>query len=576
MAQKRTLSGDYPSPKRLQRQLTLDSTDPIYEEAHSDVDYSSHDDVSVTSESLHDTPATPFSTASVKYPSELKTHRCPFEGCTKAFNRPARLQEHLRSHNNERLFGCTFDGCDKTFLRASHLNHHVKSAHTGVREYVCDRPGCGKSFVTGSRLRRHLAAHDGRDKYRCTEYPPCNETFRKHSTLQKHVLSVHLKQKPFQCMHHDAQTGEKCSMAFESAGHLRSHESRVHTEKRFSCTECTHSAVQDNTSPMSPPVTFPTYSLLQAHIRAAHPPQCPNCSVTCSTARELRRHLEVAHGNVSLEDRRIFPCTVPGCGRSFTKKGNLTVHIRTVHEGEKRFVCGETDLSASKKVPGWSGDGCGKRYGSKLALEEHIRTAHLGFQNCKAERRQRLGLTRKRRETSSASALASLTGEGYADETGREIPCFIATCPHRFHRNYDLWVHMGGKHNHTEDDIRDLFLQRALLGDDSGPVPGDVFGIYGLEFDNKDSSCDLYAGAAADANADPTSLLPDVSTDPYALGDGSGLSTFPTQPEYIDHDSVMQEPGTTTSAPDPEMPNHNPEDMTMIDPFLDYSMVYSS
>ncbi|CEL06264.1 hypothetical protein ASPCAL07371 [Aspergillus calidoustus] len=562
MGQKRKASGGYPSPKRLQKHLALDSTDSIHEEAHSDVDYSLHDDASITSGSLNDTPATPISTTSVRYPSELKTHRCPFEGCDKAFNRPARLQEHLRSHNNERLFSCSFDGCDKTFLRASHLNHHVKSAHTGVRDYVCDRPGCGKSFVTGSRLRRHLAAHDGQDKYRCTGYPPCNETFRKHSTLQKHVLSAHLKQKPFQCTHNDPETGEKCIMAFETAGHLRTHESRVHSEKRFSCAECTQRAEEDP-SLMAPPVTFPTYSLLQSHIRTAHPPQCPNCSVACSTPRELRRHLEVAHGNISLEDRRIFPCTVPGCDRSFTKKGNLTVHIRTVHEGEKRFVCGETDVSASKRVTGWSGGGCGKRYGSKLALEEHIRTAHLGFQNSKAERRQRLGLAKKRQESSNLSALASLTGEGYDEETGRQITCFVNACPHRFHRNYDLWVHMGSKHNYAEDDIRDLFLQRALLGDDPEPVPGHVFGIYGLEFDTGTPSCDPMP---AETHTDPTMLLPEISTD---------FPTYPSQATtgYYDADLLMQEAAptpTSASVADTKIPN--PDDMMMIDPFLDYSM----
>ncbi|KAL2823182.1 hypothetical protein BDW59DRAFT_100083 [Aspergillus cavernicola] len=571
MGQKRESTGDYPSPKRLQRQAALDQTDPIYEEVHSDADYFSHDDASISSDSLHDTPATPFSTTSVKYPSELKTHRCPFEGCTKAFNRPARLQEHLRSHNNERLFSCSQDGCDKTFLRVSHLNHHIKSAHTGVRDYICDRPSCGKSFVTGSRLRRHLSAHDGRDKYRCTKHPPCNETFRKHSTLQKHVLSVHLKQKPFQCAHSDPHTGEKCFMAFETAGHLRAHESRVHTEKRFSCAECSQRAEQENQPSMSPPLTFPTYSLLQAHIRTVHPPQCPNCSVTCSTARELRRHLEVAHGNVGLDDRRVFPCTVPDCDRSFTKKGNLTVHIRTVHEGEKRFVCGETDLSTSKRVAGWSNDGCGKRYGSKLALEEHIRTAHLGFQNSKAERRQRLGLTRKRQdndEPTNLSALATLTGEGYAEATGRQIACFIDSCSHRFHRNYDLWVHMGSKHNYSEDDIRDLFLQRALLGDDSEPVPGDILGIYGLELDNEHPSCDPYvcAPTATTTVHDPTSLLPDISTDSYAVGGHSELSTFPQAGGYFDSDIMMQESESVSNIP-------IPDDMAMIDPFLDYSMV---
>ena len=158
----------------------------IYEETHSDAEYSAPGTPSLMSEDMDESPATPFSTTSSRrerYPSECKTLPCPFEGCDKAFNRPARLQEHLRSHNNERIFKCDVEDCDKTFLRITHLQHHVKSAHTNVRDYVCDYPGCGKSFVNGSRLRRHVATHDGHDKYRCTEYLPCNETVRKHLSL---------------------------------------------------------------------------------------------------------------------------------------------------------------------------------------------------------------------------------------------------------------------------------------------------------------------------------------------------------------------------------------------------------
>ncbi|PLN78078.1 hypothetical protein BDW42DRAFT_175574 [Aspergillus taichungensis] len=557
MSVKRKASDLYLNPKRVHKQEDID---PIYQETHSDAEYASSGESVKSNDSLHETPATPFSTTSTKYPSELKTHLCPFDGCTKAFNRPARLQEHLRSHNNERLFKCPHDDCDKTFLRASHLNHHVKSAHTGVRDYVCDRPGCGKSFVTGSRLRRHQAAHDGQDKYRCTEYPPCEETFRKHSTLQKHVMTVHLKQKPFQCTHIDPQTGQKCTMAFDSAGNLRAHESRVHTERRFSCAECSERSEAIGSSAVS----FPTYALLQTHIRTMHPPQCPNCAIVCSTARELRRHLEVAHGDVTLEERKVFPCTVDGCDRSFTKKGNLTVHVRTVHQGEKRFACGETDLTGSKRVAGWTGaDGCGKRYGSKLALEEHIRTAHMGFQNAKAERRQRLSGAKAQKNPPSSqrgppglSALAALTGEGYAEESGRHITCFSEDCPHRFFRNYDLWVHMGSKHQCSADEVRDLFMRRALLSGDDEPLTSDILGIYGLDLDVDDpaSSCGAFqldGAAMATTAADLGHDSADLNLQP------SGLPEFPSD--------VMMQDDTSKIPFD--------DDMAMIDPLLAYNMM---
>ena len=282
--------------------------------------------------------------------------------------------------------------------------------------------------------------------------------------------------------------------------------------KRFTCTECSQERENGESSSSAESVAFATYALLQAHVKAVHPPQCPECLLTCATSRELRRHLEIAHGHVDVEQRKVFPCTVPGCDRSFTKKGNLNVHVRTVHEGERRFVCGETDLSTSRKAEGYTGEGCGKRYGSKLALEEHVRTSHLGHQNAKAERRQRLGLASKGRgkgmneagggrnrghgnlqsqnqQTSSVSTLAALTGQGYAEETGRKIACFYETCAHRFHRDYDLWVHMGSKHGCSEDETQGLFLRRALLEASNADAEGemnshdhdDLLGVYAID-----------------------------------------------------------------------------------------------
>ncbi|KAJ5688660.1 hypothetical protein N7462_003052 [Penicillium macrosclerotiorum] len=576
MAQKRKAPKEVASPAKRLQKSSLDNDDPIFEENYSDAEYSRPGTPSVMSNEMNETPATPFSTTSVRYPSELKTHYCPFEGCNKAFNRPARLQEHIRSHNNERLYPCTAEGCDKTFLRASHLAHHVKSAHTQVRDYVCDRPNCGKSFVTGSRLRRHLAAHDGRDKYRCTEYPPCDETFRKHTTLQKHITMVHLKQKPFPCTHVDEATGENCKMAFETAGHLRAHESRIHTEKRFSCAECSEhfreqSAIIDTaeSKAVEQSVAFPTYALLQEHIRVVHPPQCPHCPIVCSTSRELRRHLEVAHGDVTLEDRKIFDCTFPGCNRSFTKKGNLNVHIRTVHEGEKRFVCGEIDLSGSKKVEGWNGDGCGKRYGSKLALEEHIRTVHLGYLTSKAERRERLGLDKKSLQSSTpghhVSTLTALTGQGYAEETGRHIACFYDSCQHRFHRDYDLWVHMTSKHGCTEDEVQGLFMQRALLADQTG-TGGNALGIYGLEFGHFDTAFPHENKSEDEANTS------NFAVDSSAALPPNDFSAFPGHTD-LDSDFLMQDSLAAESTGDivSMVPGHN--EMAMIDPVLAYHLM---
>lgn len=356
-------------------------------------------------------------------------------------------------------------------------------------------------------------------------------------------------------------------MAFDTAGHLRAHESRVHTEKRYSCTECTQhlqeqsSRVESNGTDHDLSITFPTYALLQEHIRAVHPPECPHCPVVCATSRELRRHLEVAHGDVSIEERKAFLCSEQGCDRSFTKKGNLTVHIRTVHKGEKRFACGETDLSGSKKVPGWDGIGCGKRYGSKLALEEHIRTAHLGYQNAKAERRQRVGLTKDPQSGHHLSTLAAITGHGYAEESGRHIACFYDSCEHRFHRDYDLWVHMTSKHHCSEDEVQGLFMQRALLTDQSGPG-GNALGIYGLEFDHDDTSVP-HAVTTADHS---------TVEFPSHLASTEESSTFAEQ-HHLENDFVMQDMFNLDAGQGVHsiLPSH--DDMMSVDPVLAYNLM---
>lgn len=307
-------------------------------------------------------------------------------------------------------------------------------------------------------------------------------------------------------------------------------------------------------------VTFPTYALLQEHIRTVHPPKCPNCPIVCSTSRELRRHLEVAHGNVSLEERKLFPCTVEGCDRSFTKKGNLTVHIRTVHEQEKRFACGETDLSGSNKVTGWDGIGCGKRYGSKLALEEHIRTAHLGFMNAKAERRQRLGISKTVHAANHISTIAALTGQGYVEETGRHIACFYDSCPHWFHRDYDLWVHMTAKHGCFEDEIQGLFMQRALLSDQTGPG-GNALGIYGLEFDHEPS----FSHESNPGTGSSSHVQLDVSQ--------SNDSPTATGQTGLGFDHVTQDlfPAESDRGVDSMITSHN--EMALIDPVLAYHLM---
>lgn len=384
-------------------------------------------------------------------PSELKTILCPYNGCGKSFNRQARLTEHLRSHTNTRPFKCPHQGCSKDFLRDSHLKHHVKSAHTDVRDYVCSWEGCGKRFATGTRLRRHQAAHEQKEKWKCRGYEDCNETFRKHDTLKRHIMTVHENKKPFPCPDVDLRTAEPCKSAFETVEKLRAHQRARHDQTRFACTACLEQLVQvypengilDNFKENETEAFFASYADLQLHIATVHPPTCAHCPTVLSTPRELKSHLELVH-NITDPDlhqsQGAFPCTYSNCDRSFSKKGNLNVHVKTVHQKRRDFVCGETELNLSGLAGSQSLaeglteiEGCGRDFTSKSSLEEHVRTAHLGLGSKRVERNKKRKAAalksgeqpeqkrqKSRKGQGKTPALSTLTGVNHDAEIASE------------------------------------------------------------------------------------------------------------------------------------------------------------
>ena len=457
----------------LEPALALD----VGDDEEEDDDYIQEDDTFSDNDAQSaDTPNTPFSPGRKRFPSDLKTIKCTYEGCPKTFNRPARLTAHLRSHTNERPYVCKHEGCDKAYMDEKHLKAHIKGSHTTERSYQCQWQGCGKSFLTSTRLNRHRAVHEGKNRFVCTEYAPCNQTFRKHQTLQRHIRSDHLELAPYPCTFVDPTTNIPCNAGFDGAGGLRKHQDKVHRLPQFFCPECLEpNMVNLDGTPMH--LGFVSDTMLQAHIRKEHA-KCPFCDLHCSSRRGLERHVESQHSGTTVEERKNIPCTWDGCPKTFTKKYNRDQHVLTAHEGQ-RYICGTFDVSDTADIAHWDeSDACEKDFYSKANLEDHVRTAHLGLQSLINSKRKKSEL--KEEKATMPSELEQLTGTAYENDQRRTIACFMPNCAHKFIRDYDLQNHLRGNHRLTTPVIDEILAARlpsvgtagALLAGIDGAVDG--------------------------------------------------------------------------------------------------------
>jgi general transcription factor IIIA len=402
-----------------------------------------------------DTPVTVSSPGKKQPPCREKTIKCTYVGCNKTFNRLSTLAIHLRSHANERPYVCNFEGCDKSYIDEKHLKRHIKSSHSEERPYECQYEGCTKSFLTGTRLRRHQAVHEGENRFRCTIYPPCTQSFRKHSTLDRHVRTEHMKLVPFPCTFKDPITLQNCNAGFTGQTGLRKHEETVHGLFQYFCPQC---VLEDVFSPDGSPMYlgFTTNAQLEAHVKKDHV-NCPFCDRKCSSRPELNKHIESQHSGTTLEERKIFPCTWAGCNKTFTKKYNLDVHFRSLHEGI-RYICGAYSVSGTPELATWDGvDGCGKQLTSKANLVDHVRTAHLGLSSALNANRKK---TEPKIRNAKPSALDELLGTAYENDERRTFKCVMPDCPKKFIREFDLNNHIRNKHpllmsevDHVDEDF---------------------------------------------------------------------------------------------------------------------------
>ncbi|XP_021959373.1 zinc finger protein 16 isoform X2 [Folsomia candida] len=256
---------------------------------------------------------------------------CPVDNCDLTFKRRDHLRSHLtrihpgvpfppdlqrqtykkkkKSDDDEgaKRIPCRVATCDKTYSRTDHMHFHMRAVHPEV-PIETERRGKTRKTVTPKvkkvkekRIRKKVV----RIKKPC---PVCGKEFRACS-LNTHI-KTHTDERNHLC--------NTCGKLFRTSRILRLHINDVHIgERKYSCHICG--------------TTFVRKSAYDNHMKNIHEEAekrwiCETCGKTYRQEHNLKEH-------VKMHSSKSFEC--PICQKIFSRRANVRLHVKGVHEGVK-------------------------------------------------------------------------------------------------------------------------------------------------------------------------------------------------------------------------------------------------
>ncbi|WAR55212.1 hypothetical protein PtB15_4B832 [Puccinia triticina] len=323
---------------------------------------------------------------------QKRKYLCHWAGCQKSYTKPVRLEEHLRSHTNERPFSCPT--CPAAYRRETHLTAHMRMhLPESSRPLLCGwqegtipstsasaatQEGCPRRFWTQQQLKIHREnVHEGKKGQAKLQCDQCPKEFLKHNALRAHLVEAHCPPgtKSYMCPH------PNCGFSFANPSRLRKHE-RTHDPFRYTCA---HQDCLDNPRVSIQERSFSSWTDLQRHTRDCHPFKCtePDCSRSkkpFKSLRSLKQHLLLCHpapqqhqagepdgpiepGVFATRNTGAFVCTqYPPCERAYKSARALQRHVNLIHLIDRHTSCPVADCSFSSAFPS--------------GLAKHIKSKH--------------------------------------------------------------------------------------------------------------------------------------------------------------------------------------------------------